>query len=655
MRRMLLPAVFTLLCSAPALADVTKVTIANRALVADGEPFGTTGPYEKLVGRIEFALDPADRHNSKVVDLDRAARGADGRVTFSADLYVLRPAEPARGNGVLLFEVSNRGRKGLLTRFNRAPASSDPTAPADFGDGYLMREGYTLVWVGWEFDLPATLLRLDTPAAMADGAPLAAQTVVDIMVDRKAAEAVLMDSASYSPSHYPPANDTSSDDTLTVRDRYWDKPIPIARDTWRFVRGKDGEPLVHLDGDFEPGRYYQVTYRATGARVVGVGLAAMRDAASAFRYRTDLPIHGKSAYVFGASQTGRFLRQFLYDGFNADEKDRRAFDAVWSHIAGASRGVFNERFGITHSLSPFKVTRFPFTDSEQADGTRRDGLLSAYNPDQRPRVFYTNTSVEYWGSGRGAALIHTTLDGKADAPLPDNVRVYLLAGTQHGEAVFPPQTTRGQQAENPMPQGSVMRALLRGLHRWSETGAQPPESRYPRFADKTLVAVSDVRFPSIPGVGDPRRITGPARVVDGAAQPLPFLVPQVDQDGNEIAGIRVPELVVPLSTTTGWNFRAQALGNSGDIYPLMGSYLPFAATRAERESRHDPRLSIEERYQSRDEYLRRIRAAAADLVRGGYLLADDLEHVVARATGHWQFATETKSSAPMGPRAVQRP
>ena len=646
MRRILLAATLALLTATPAVAEVTKVTITSQTPVADGQPFGTVGPYEKLVGRIEFSLDPADRHNRKIVDLDHAERTADGRVVFSADLYVLRPAQPARGNGVLLFEVPNRGRKGLVSRFNRAPANADPTTAADFGDGHLLREGYTLVWVGWEFDLAPPLLRLDAPAVMAGGRPIAARTTVDIMVNSKAGDAALIDSSGYAPSHYPPAAQGSPDDALTVRERYWDKPTAIARDRWRFVQGKDGEPRVHLDGDFEPGRYYQITYQATGARVNGVGLAAIRDAASAFRYRSDLPIRGRSAYVYGASQTGRFLRQFLHDGFNADERDRRAFDAVWAHIAGAARGVFNERFGITHSLTPFKATRFPFTDLEQSDGSRRDGLLSAYAPDLRPKVFYTNTSVEYWGSGRAAALTHTTLDGKQDAVLPDGVRIYLLAGTQHGEAAFPPRTTNGQQPDNPVPQASVMRALLRGLHRWTDTGAPPPESRYPRLADQTLVAIDGLRFPALPGIGDPHRITGPARLLEKTVQPLPFLVPQVDQDGNEVAGIRVPELAVPLATTTGWNFRAPAVGNAGDIYPLLGSYLPFAQTRAERDARHDPRPSIEERYASREEYLRRIRSAADDLVRGGYLLAEDVEHVVARATEHWQYATRRKDSPP---------
>jgi hypothetical protein len=266
-------------------------------------------------------------------------------------------------------------------------------------------------------------------------------------------------------------------------------------------------------------------------------------------------------------------------------------------------------------------------------------------------VIYTNTSVEYWGLGRGAALTHTTLDGKSDAPLPENVRIYLLAGTQHGEAAFPPTVSTGQQLSNPTPQGDVMRALLRGLHRWVHDGAKPPDSRYPRLSDGTLTAVSAVRFPALPGVGDPRSITGPGRLGSGGTpKMLPFLVPQVDEDGNERAGIRVPEVAVPLATTTGWNFRAKSLGNAGNIYNLLGAYIPFPASSAERESRSDPRRSIGERYRDRDDYLQRIKTAAQELVQGGYLLDEDVTRVLDRASAHWQYATRNRATA-----SAQRP
>ena len=626
-----------LLCSAPVFAEVTRVTIASRSAVANGQPFGATGSYEKLTGTIEFALDPRNPQNARVVDLDRAAGAGDGRVHFSADLVVLRPVDPGRGNGVLLFEVVNRGRIGLLTRFNSAPGAIDPVNPADFGNAYLMREGYTLVMVGWEFDIPPGTIRLEAPQL--DG--LLEPIHVSFVLDRKADEAALDDAPMYSP--VDPA-DTAS--TLTVRDHYWNAPTSIARSRWKFVTGTAGPPRLALDGGFEPGRMYEVTFKARGARVVGTGLAAIRDAASAFRYRTDLPIQGKAAYAFGVSQVGRFLRQFLYDGFNADERGRRVFDAVWSHIAGSARGMFNERFGMPVAGSVLLTpTSFPFATDEQSFAGERGSLLQQYSPEQRPKIFFTNTSVEYWGGGRAAALIHSSADGKRDLAVPDNVRIYLLAGTQHGEAAFPPTRARGQQMDNPVPQREVMRALLRGLHQWTSQGVAPPESRYPKLADGTLTPVAGVRFPPIPAVADPRVIPGPGQIRNGRVQMLPHLVPQVDADGNDTAGIRVPDIAVPVATNTGWNFRSPSVGGSTEIYNLLGSYVPFALTKAERDARNDPRPSIAERYRSREDYLAKLRAAAAALVTQRYLLAEDVENVLERGAAQWQFVTSRATTS----------
>jgi hypothetical protein len=616
----------------PTFAEVTKVTITARTPVADGRAFGTTGPYEKLVGTIEFALDPAERHNTAIADLAHAARGADGRVHFTADLFVLQPVDSARGNGALLFEIANRGNKGMLGRFNRAQGSNDPTTAAHMGDGFLMREGYTLVWVGWQFDVAAPLLRIEAPAVDVPG-----RVRVSFILDDKRTEA-----APAGLPQYLPVDAADPAATLTVRDRFWATPTPIARSQWKLT-AVDGRPRVVLDGGFEPGRVYEVDYQATGARVAGVGLAAIRDAASAFRYRTDLPIRGRLAYVFGISQSGRFLRQFLHDGFNFDERDRRVFDAVWPHIAGAGQGSFNERFAMP-GYSSFPATRFPFTDAEQQEpGGRRDGLLSSYKNEHRPKVVYTNTSVEYWGQGRAAALTHTTIDGGRDISIPANTRIYLLAGTQHGESAFPPPTGRGQALANPTPQASVMRALLRAMHRWAADGIAPPSSRYPRLSDNTLTAVARLKFPAIPGVGDPRLIEGPALTTRTRAVPLPFLVPQVDADGNEVAGIRVPEQLVPLATTTGWNFRAERVGNPTDVYALLGSYLPFAASRAQREARGDSRRAIDERYRSKNDYLQRIRAAASDLVKDRLLLEEDVALTVDRAAAHWDWAMKSRN------------
>jgi len=631
LRRLLAFLTCALAIATDARAEVTKVTIANRTVVAGGEAFGQVGPYEKLTGTIEFALDPADKHNSRVVDLEHAARAADGRVHFSADLYVLRPVEAQKGNGALLFEIANRGRKGLLGRFNRgAGGSQDPMAAADFGDGFLMKEGYTLVWVGWQFDVQPPFVRIEAPAADVQG-----RVRYSFIVDAKQTDTSPADLPAY-----PPLDLNDRTASLTVRDRFWGTPTRINREKWRF-NVQNSRVHIVLDEGFEPGRLYEIDYPAGGAKAAGVGMAAVRDAASAFRYRTDLPIRGRTAYIFGASQSGRFLRQFLHDGFNADEEDRRVFDLVWPHIAGAGQGSFNERFAAP-GYNTFSATQYPFTDLAQT-GPRgeRDGILAAYRPNQVPKVIYTNTSVEYWGLGRSAALTHLTPDGTRDADLPENVRIYHLAGTQHGEAAFPPTPGTGQALGNPMPQGNVMRAILRAAYQWVESGTRPPDSRHATLRDQTLVQLKAIGFPAIPGVGDPRTIEGPGHLDEGHFAALPFLVPKVDADGNEVAGIRVPELVVPLATTTGWNFRAERVGNPTTLYALLGSYVPFARTKAEREARRDPRLSVEERYRDREDYLGRIRTAAASLVKDRFLLQEDIDDVVQRATRHWAYATAT--------------
>ena len=665
MRLYLVLVVSLLMCPLRADAEVEKITITSRTVVADGHLFGSTGAYEKLVGRIDFALNPTDPHNAVIVDLQYAPRDGDGRVHFSSAFVVLRPVDPSRGNGALFFEIANRGRMGLLGAFNGGAGGNSPTTIADFGDGLLMREGYTLVSVGWEIDVPSSLLRIDAPRAVFPSSAVIAPVSAEIMVNTRTTESLLIDDpAGRPPVIYPPANATNPADALTVRDRFWDAGVAIPRDRWGFVPDANNLPKIQLDGGFEPGRYYRVTYHATAPLVAGVGLAAIRDAAAAFRYRSDMPVRGTSTLVFGASQSGRFLRQFLYDGFNADEQDRRVFDAVWAHIAGAARGSFNERFAMSVSGAVFAPTRFPFTDAEETDvDGKRGGLQSRYRADQRPKVFYTNTPVEYWGEGRAAALTHTTIDGTRDVALPDNVRSYFLAGTQHSPAAFPPVRTPpatgsapanarsgGQQLNNPTPQLRVMRALLRDLHDWVVGGTTPPPSKYPRLSDATLVPAKQVKFPRLPGVADPRQIAGPARIIAGKVVPLPHLVPQVDDDGNDVAGIRDPEMAVPLATTTGWNFRSESIGNPADIYQLLGSYIPYATTRARREAAGDPRRSIEERYRGEEDYLQRVRAAAEELIRSRFMLQEDLESVLSRAKSHWAFAMGNASAATSGGR-----
>ncbi len=412
-----------------------------------------------------------------------------------------------------------------------------------------------------------------------------------------------------------------------------------------------------MPSGFEPGRIYEVTYRASNPPVAGVGMAAIRDFASAMKNGGGVPVHGKYLHIYGASQSGRFLRQFLYDGFNTDEKGRKVFDGMMPHIAGAGRGDFNQRFSQAVGLDQFKALKFPFTDAAQTDPAtgRTDALIGKYPAAVAPKIIYTNSSVEYWGTGRAAALIHTSIDGAGDLVLPANVRVYHIAGSQHGPAQFPPRAVAevagpnsrgtGHALPNPTPHTITLRAFVLALDRWVREDVPPPASSYPKLADGTLTPVANLRWPALPGVASPMAIPAPRRVAgDKPASPepageggWPFLVPQVDEDGNELAGIRLPDQAVPIGTLTGWNFRSTATGNPKAIVPLLGSLIPFAKTAADRAG--DPRKSLDERYRGRADYLGQVTEVGLALVKQGYVLREDLPFLLERAAAGWDWVT----------------
>jgi hypothetical protein len=410
-----------------------------------------------------------------------------------------------------------------------------------------------------------------------------------------------------------------------------------------------------------------VVYKSQNPPVAGVGPAAVRDVISHLKYASAdaLSIPARSiqrAIAFGVSQSGRFLRTYLYYGFNEDEQHRKVFDGVMAHVAGGGRGSFNLRFAQPSRdghpfLNKFYPTDiFPFTDIVQTDARtgEKDGLLQRVKPEFTPRIFYTNSSYEYWG--RAASLIHTTVDGKQDAPLADATRIYMFAGGQHGPAAFPPRRSIGQQLNNPNDYRWSMRALLLSMNRWIKDGVAPPPSRYPRIEDKTLVQIDGLKFPALTGVGKPAEPHKAYRVFYGldfaskgivsvdppeVNEAFPILVPQVDGDGNELAGVKMPEVAVPLATYTGWNlFNAEA-GPANVLSSMQGSYIPLPRTRADRERTKDPRASIEERYQSRERYLELVSAAARDLAKQGYLLEEDISAIVRRADAHWSTLTPT--------------
>ncbi len=664
-----------------AAAEVTGFEITERSDVLDGRSFGLAGAYERIVGVVRFAFDPENDANRIVADIALAPTNADGRVEMSADFHLLRPKVMTKGRGTLLLEVNNRGRKGLLGYFNMAEGSLMPREASHFGDGFLMRHGSTLLWLGWQWDVPdddPLRMRMHPPVATnPDGSEIRGLVRADFVVQGPVAHHTLAD-RNHRP--YRVADPEDAANVMTVRRRVEDEPEVIPRERWGFGRVEDGrvapdDGAVFLEGGFEPHRIYEVVYRSANPPLVGLGPAGIRDFVTLLRHdgADALGIEAgdiTSALGFGISQSGRFLRTFLYYGFNGDERGRRVFDGVLSDVAGGGRGSFNHRFAQASRdahpyLNQFHPTDiFPFTDVEQTDPDtgQTAGLLTRQQERFYPRVFYTNSSYEYWG--RAASLIHTTIEADEDARIPDHVRIYMYAGTQHGPAGFPPGVTLGRQRANPNNFRWGQRALLLALDRWSRGGGVPPESRYPSVEAGDAVAAEDLGFPDIPGVETSDRVHyayradyGPDFATRGIVtreppeigRRFPIRVSAVDADGNEVAGIRLPEVAVPLATYTGWNLFREEAGPPDELSSMVGSFIPFPATAAAREASGDPRASAEERYGSREAYLGRFTDAALDLIEAGYLLGEDLPALTRHAGALWDHVVETaagRSSSP---------
>jgi hypothetical protein len=458
---------------------------------------------------------------------------------------------------------------------------------------------------------------------------------------------------------------------LTVREHAGAPATALPRAGWRFARRQDGALIpdashVHLASGFVPGRIYDLVYRTVDPPVVGLGLLAVRDTAAFLRWGAAAagnPCAGtlERAYVFGVSQTGRFLRHLLYLGLDEDEQGRSVFDAVVPHVAGARRGEFNLRFGQPSLNAQESVGGlFPFTEVTQTDPVtgQRDGLMARADArGRRPRIVTVNTSAEYW---RGdASLVHTDAEGQRDVEPPADSRLYFFAGAQHTPGALPPPAAdpntggRGVHPFNVVDYAPLLRAVLENLDRWVREGVEPPPSVFPRLADGTAVTAESTaaRFAAIPGVRFPERLARPARLDFGpetargvvtelppkiGAQ-YPSYVAAVDNDGNEVVGIRPVELRVPLATFTGWNPRHPEQGAPGDLMQMMGSTLTFPRTRQERERRGDPRASLQERYVSRDAYLATVRAAAEALVAARHALVEDVDAMVQRAGQCWDL------------------
>ncbi len=637
--------------SPAARAELTRIEIASRADVLDGRAFGEAGVYEKITGKVYFSVDPAAPANQAVADLDKAPRDANGRVTFSSDLYALVPKDRARGNGAVLMDVLNRGRKNILN-LQRATAVNDPKSESDFGDGFLMKQGFSLLWIGWQFDIPNRdgLMGMQAPVATMNNQPITGRVSTLFIPNSPDATYRLDDLGRYADTtHYPPIDPDDPASVLTERGGFLAPARVVPRSDWQFGKLVNGEVVadsaaITPRGGFAPGHVYEVSYVARGGEVAGLGFVALRDTASALKARSDLFTSARQTYAYGPSQDGRLLREFLYEGFNTDERGNRAFDGVIATIAGSARGNdFNARFARPHGLGFFAASLFPYLDLDQTDPVtgKTDGLLKKLTAATRPKIFYVNGSGEYWGGGRAAALVHSSLDGKQDATLADTTRVYLVSGTQHVPGGYLPSAGEGVNPPNPNDYSFVLRSLTLAMHRWANDGVTPPPSRHPQLANGTLVQREKLEFPAIPGIRSPLAIpTGYRADLGDTTHPLPHLVPNVDADGNEVAGVRLPNIAVPLATYTGWNFRSPKIGQPEELLPLTGSYLTFPVTRAAREAANDPRFSIEERYVGRDTYEAATRSVAIRLVDDGYVLREDVEALVANALARWDQLTK---------------
>jgi hypothetical protein len=666
-------AIFIIACClsfTPAKAEVVRMEVTERIPFADGFSFDNTGPYERITGRMWMTLDPESPANARVHDLKLAPRNDKGLVEYWTDFCLLKPVNPQRGNGRLLYDVHNRGNKLAVWTFNNAKEiTNDPRTPEHAGNGFLMRQGYSVLWTGWNAEVQegADRMTLGAPIATEKGQPITGRLHVEICVSEKTQSRSFAWSQWGIPKIFPAVGDPTQA-TLTRRPLRSEPAVEVPHADWAFGRWEDDKLIpdntqIYLKDGFQPGWLYDLVYTAKDPRVAGVGLTGIRDVVSFFRHAEKDPAGNanplagslEKAYIFGISQSGRLCVAFIHEGYNADLKGQPVFDAALIHVAGAGKGHFTTRFrnatdaGNHHEANWCGSEYFPFSPAAVTDpvtGQKGSVLDRAQAAGFVPKMIYVQSSTEYWA--RAASLVHTDVEGKTDVELPDNVRAYLTAGSQHlGKGEW--TAGEGQQKRNTLDdRGPVLRAMLTALDRWNSTDTPPPPSKYPRISDGTLVdaAAFATKFPSLPGVNVPGSYYEPVRLDFGprlesagiadvipptVGQPWRTLVPAVNADGNETSGIILPEVAVPLGTHTGWNLRAPEFGPEKMLTRFDGMFLPFAKTKAEREKTGDPRPSLEERYPTRADYLSRITDAALKLRDEGYLLDEDLTDILARA------------------------
>jgi hypothetical protein len=662
LRQALLAGVATFAFAAHANARITEIRIDAVEPFAEGQSFGAAGAYERVRGVAKGELDPKSPHNAVIVGLDKAPVNANRKVEYETDFFILRPVDAAKSSGVMLYEVNNRGRKFVLTWIDEAPqqaggAINDPRSAKDAGLGFSLGRGYTIAWSGWDPDAPTAGSGMATrvPVALENGKPIVRRIREEIQVGTRGPADVAVARLSY-----PAASTDKAKARLTARDREGDPRAEVAADAWEFA-DVNSIRLLPAGTKFAPIKIYELWYEATEPKVVGIGYAATRDFVSFLRSGaaddkgTANPVANvRHTMALGISQSGRYLRHHIELGMNGDENGKRVFDGVLAHISGAGKVFANHEFAepgrtaTQHEDRSYPENWFPFSTAMTTDpfAGKSGALLRGDATD--PLLIETNTSTEYWQ--KGASLLHIDPTGARDLLLPPDTRVYLIAGTQHGgRAGVTTAPGPCANARNPHSSAPALRALLVALEQWVTKGVAPPESRVPSIAQKTARDAVDVKMPVVKGfalapganpIGPPVDWIDPpgsgkqVSMTASAPQVYGTRVSAVDADGNELSGIRLPDIAAPLATYTGWNvYKAQP----GELCDRDGSYIPFAKTKAEREAAGDARPSVAERYGTRATYVAKVKAAADDLVRERLLLPEDAARYVKAAEANDRF------------------
>ena len=676
-----------LLAPAPeASARVTQINITTvESPTFGGASFGAIGQYERIEGTITGAVDPRNPHNAVITDIGLASpKNADGTVGYSVDFQILRPIDLSKGNHRVVFELPNLGTPLALLTLNDSPTLNSTVSAGGAGNGFLMNQGFTLVEGAWDITVKqgGAGFGVTFPIAVnADGSTITGPATEEFVIDKNATPAS-------EPLTYPAASADKSQAFLTVRENFGDPPQVLPSSGWDYANaaltavkltsGAFGGP-----GSFGPTALYEFTYVAKNPIVAGLGFAAVRDFATFLRdaqaddNKVANPLAGdvQRIYTFCLSQPCRTMHDFVLLGFNDKEAARRhphpvhrerVFDGVLNWIGGGDAIFMNYRFA-----QPFRTHRqhiarwtpefqFPWANEVVHDPVtgKTDGrLFRCFLTGTCPKIIEVNSENEYWA--KGGSLLTTYTRGR-DLPidLEPDVRYFQLASLEHsaGAVSILPLTPQPagicQQPQNPMVGNVALRALLVDLDEWASPGVPPPESRVPRRIDGTLVPAlpqSGVGFPQIPGVtyngihhtGDlwdfgPKFDQGILTVLPPVSlgTPYPVFVPKTDADGNDIAGIRYPDVSVPIATYTGWGLRATAPGDPVPIVDgcdALGQMILFAKTKAARDATGDPRPSLEERYKDHAGYVNLITAAATRLEHERLMLHDDVERYIAAA------------------------